>query len=97
MLDNLQLLARGNIVNTTLKSPQNGFEVHGLDREKLEGGVLGVYLLFDNAPRVVTTIYFLNQEPQTRKFQTMEEYRALRDRFLGAYTACVQKNLHGQK
>jgi len=92
LLDNLRYLSAGNILNNSLKSPMNGFEVHGLDREKLEGGVLGIYLLFDDASHVVTTIYFLNQEPQSRKFQSMDEYHTLRDRFLASYTACVRDN-----
>jgi hypothetical protein len=93
LLDNLQHLAHGNTVNTTLRSPMNGFEVHGLDRDKLEGGVLGIYLLFDTTAHVVTTIYMLNQEPQSRKFQTIDEYRNLRDRFLASYTGCIRSNL----
>ncbi len=92
LLDNFQHLAHGNTLNNALHSPLNGFEIHGLDREKLEGGVLGIYLLFDDQVHVVTTIYLLNQEPQSRKFQTMEEYRGLRDRFLGSYTACIRSN-----
>jgi len=93
LLDNFQHIAHDNTVNSALHSPMNGLEIHGLDREKLEGGVLGIYLFFDDAAHVVTTIYLLNQEPQSRKFQSMEEYRALRDRFLSAYTGCVQANL----
>lgn len=92
LLENLQHLGQGNIMNTSLHSPLNGFEAHGLDREKLEGGVLGIYLLFDDSAHVATTIYMLNQEPQDRKFQTIEEYGHLRDRFLDAYTACIRKN-----
>ncbi len=49
LLDNFQYIAHGNIVNSSLTKPLNGFEAHGLDREKLEGGVLGVYLLFDDS------------------------------------------------
>jgi hypothetical protein len=97
LLDNFQHLAHGNTINSALASPMNGLEVHGLDREKLEGGVLGIYLFFDDSAHVVTTIYLLNQEPQTRKFQSMEEYRALRDRFLTAYTGCIQANLQLKK
>jgi hypothetical protein len=63
--------------------------VRGLDREKLEGGVLGVYLLLDDSSRIATTIYFLNQEPKDRSFQTLEEYRVQRDRFLATYSTCV--------
>jgi hypothetical protein len=94
LLDNFQHAAHGNTVNSSLLSPMNGLEIHGLDREKLEGGVLGVYLFFDDASHVVTTIYLLNQEPQSRKFKSIEEYRTLRDRFLSTYTGCVRANLH---
>jgi hypothetical protein len=93
LLDNFQYLLHGNTLNTAMHSPMNGLEVRGLDREKLEGGVLGIYLFFDDSAHVVTTIYLLNQEPQSRKFQTIEEYRSLRDRFLASYTACIQSNL----
>lgn len=92
LLDNFQYIAHDNIVNSSLAAPLNGLEAHGLDRDKLEGGVLGIYLLFDNSAHVVTTIYFLNQEPQNRKFQTIEEYRQLRDRFLASYSGCIRKN-----
>ncbi len=92
LLENLQHLGHGNIMNSTLPSRLNGFEAHGLDREKLEGGVLGIYLLFDDSSRVATTIYMLNQEPQEQKFQTIEDYRHLRDRFLAGYTACIRSN-----
>ena len=79
----------GDTRNYGLKPMQHGLDVRGLDRDKLEGGVLGLYLLLDDTSRIVTTIYFLNQEPKDRSFQTMEEYRAMRDLFLGTYTACV--------
>jgi hypothetical protein len=67
-------------------------QAQGLDRSKREGGVLGVYLFFDNPTRTVTTIYFLNQEPPKR-FKTMEEYAAIRDRFLSNYTSCIRDSL----
>ena len=92
LLDNLQHLAKGNSMNASVKSSNHGLEAHGLDRGKLEGGVLGVYLLFDDSTRVVATIYFLNQEPQNRKFQTLDEYQRLRDQFLDSYSDCVQTN-----
>jgi hypothetical protein len=92
LLENFEHMAHGNKVNTTMATPLNGFEVHGLDRDKLEGGVLGVYLLFDDPAHSVTTIYLLNQEPQDRKFQTIEEYQSLRDRFLKSYSTCIREN-----
>ncbi len=92
LLDSLQHLAPGNTINPSLNSPINGLEAHGLDRNTLEGGVLGIYLLFDNSSRIVTTIYFLNQEPQNRKFQTLDEYHQLREQFLKSYSSCIRKN-----
>jgi len=78
--------------NYALKPRLNGFEIQGLDRSKREGGVLGIYLFFDDPTRTVTTIYFLNQEPPKR-FKTMQEYAVLRDRFLNEYTSCIRKVL----
>jgi hypothetical protein len=92
LTDNLDyMLASGKETtrNYQLKPKLNGLDVRGLDRDKLEGGVLGVYLLLNDASRVVTTIYFLNQEPKDRSFRTIEEYRIARDRFLSTYAACV--------
>jgi hypothetical protein len=70
----------------------HGFEAHGNDRQKLEGNVVGMYLLFDDKTHVATTVYFLNQQSWQRKFQTMDEYGRLRDNFLRNYTGCVREN-----
>lgn len=78
--------------NYVLKPTINGYEASGLDRTRLEGGTLGIYMLFDNSRHVVTTVYFLNGDPGRRKFATMEEYRTLRDDFLAKYTACVRSS-----
>jgi hypothetical protein len=87
------VLASGdNSRNYKLRPQLNGFEVQGLDRSKREGGVLGIYLLFDDPTHTVTTIYFLNQEPPKR-FKTMEEYAAVRDKFLSDYTSCIRTSL----
>ncbi len=76
-------------LNFALKPMLNGFEVYGLDRKKLEGATLGIYLLIDNRTHIVMTAYFLNQEPARRKFSSLTEYATLRDHFLAAYTSCV--------
>jgi hypothetical protein len=78
--------------NTSIQSPLKNFDVRGLDRSKLEGGVLGIYLVFDDKAHVVTTIYLLNQEPDARKFQTIEQYQQMRDTFLKTYLSCVRLN-----
>jgi len=76
--------------NHGLKPLLNGVDARGLDRNKMEGGVLGVYLLFDDAARVVITIYFLNQDAKDRSFQSMEEYKVQRDKFLRGFTSCMR-------
>ena len=78
--------------NTSLPPTMHGLEVYGLDRTQLKGGTLGFYLLFDNAHHIATSIYLLNQEPLTRRFQTIEQYRSLRTRFLTTYTGCIAQN-----
>jgi hypothetical protein len=82
----------GTMPNTDMPQTMHGLEVHGLDRTELKGGTLGFYLLFDNAHHIATSVYLLNQEPLTRRFQTIEQYRSLRTRFLAAYTSCIQQN-----
>ena len=79
--------------NYDLKPTLNGFEIYGFDRTALDGGVLGIYLFFDNAHHVATTAYFLNAPPAQRRFQSVSEYANLREGFLDAYTQCVRKGL----
>jgi len=74
--------------NYALKPKLNGLEIYGLDRKRLEGGVLGIYLFFLDRTHTVTTVYFLNQDPAVRSFTSLESYAALRDTFLNAYTSC---------
>ena len=78
--------------NTSLPGTMHDLEVHGLDRTGLKGGTLGFYLLFDNARHIATSVYLLNQDPLTRRFATIEQYRGLRTRFLATYTGCITQN-----
>lgn len=81
--------------NYKMKPTLNGFEIQGFDRTALDGKVLGIYLLFDNPRHVATTIYFLNAPVGQRKFDSLNDYTALREGFLNAYTVCVRKALGG--
>ena len=67
-------------------------DLYATNRKQLEGGVLSIYELFNDSDQTVTTIYFLNAEPADRKFSSVEQYRAIRDEFLKAYTSCVVKS-----
>jgi hypothetical protein len=78
--------------NRSLPETMHGLELHGLDRTGLKAGTLGFYLLFDNPRHIATSVYLLNQEPLTRRFQTIEQYRSLRTRFLSTYTGCIAQN-----
>lgn len=95
LLANMALMEsqrNGPVRAEALPAGLHGFDVHGNDRMKLDGDVLGMYLLFDDAKHVVTTVSFLNQHSWERKFQTMDEYGQLRDRFLRTYTGCIRQN-----
>ena len=53
---------------------------------------LGISVIFDDANRIYTSIYFLNQRPRYRVHKTTEEWMELRERFLARYTACIKKS-----
>lgn len=86
---------KGTSRNTAQKPTQSGFAITGLDRNKLEGSTLGIYLLIDSQTHVAATIYLLNADPAKRRFKTLEEYAHLRDTFLYNYTRCVRNNQTG--
>jgi hypothetical protein len=71
----------------------NGFKTYSTSRANLDFTELGITLFFDDANKIFVTVYFLNQRPPYRNFKTIEEWKALRDKFLDAYTGCVQNNL----
>lgn len=79
-----------SVRNYDLKPTLAGFQLTGIDRVKLEGGVLGIYLFFDDATHVATTIYFLNADPERRKFDTLAAYTELREQFLQEFTRCAR-------
>jgi len=66
------------------------FEVYGVNRRQFSGMVVGSYLLFRDDDMTVITLYLMNSSPETTRFRTIKEYRALRDDFLMAYTTCSQ-------
>jgi hypothetical protein len=53
---------------------------------------IAMHSLFDDKRRVVITVYFLNAPPEKRSYATMDQFRALRDRFFTRYFACVREN-----
>jgi len=90
LLTSLQFLASQpdmdpSVHDTTI----NSVPTSGVTRNKLEGGVLSVYMLFRDSDNIVVTMYLLNDEPATRKFSSLDEYKKIKDEFLEAYTRCA--------
>ena len=72
-----------------LKVSFNGYEGYGTSKRALTGNLLGIYLLFSDVDHTITTIYFINHNANRKRFQTIEEWQAVRDEFLKTYTTCV--------
>lgn len=82
----------------------NGFEVHKSSRTVIEiydekgtkiteVNTIGMDILFSDTDQTRTTIYYFNtRTPKNRRFQTIAEWRVLRERFLNRYTRCVNSN-----
>jgi hypothetical protein len=68
------------------------FEGFGTSKRTLTGNMLGIYVLFSDADHTITTFYFIEQNSKRKRFQTIEEWRALKDEFLTTYTTCVKNN-----
>jgi hypothetical protein len=81
-LQDTGMILAERVVNTL---PLLEYENTELDR----GGVVGMYTIFFDRDRLVITAYLLSQEKRHRRFNTIGEYRALRDRFLDDLTTCV--------
>lgn len=85
--------SQGMESNKPQQSSLGGFDLYSIDRKQLEGGVLSIYLLFQDSEQIAVTLYLLNTPPEAPKFGTMEEYHRLRDNFLNSYVACAGKHL----
>jgi hypothetical protein len=68
-----------------------GFSGQTLTKNQLGGRTLGITQIFSDDDSVIVTIYFLNQAPENRRFQTHEEFISIRDSFVRGYLECVAK------
>lgn len=73
------------------------YEGYGSSRRTLIGNMLGIYVLFSDADHAIITVYFINQNANRKRFQTIEEWRVLREQFLQTYTACIKNNRDKEK
>jgi hypothetical protein len=91
-LDFMLSSSHDTLPDTTFPRQIHGLEVRGFNRNALHGSTLGFYLILDDTRHIATSVYLLNQEPFTRRFQTLEQYRQLSSRFLQTYTNCIAEN-----
>lgn len=90
LLSSLEYLASNPGMDLKVQTDtRSGLTFYGVTRSRLEGGVLSIYNLFRDAESVSVTMYLLNAEPADRKFNTLDQYKQVRDKFLDAYSKCV--------
>ena len=72
------------------KTMLSGFEHFAIERDAIDvGNLIGIHLLLYDKGKIIITIYFLNQEKKKRRFNSIEEFRALREGFLNRYAECL--------
>src|SRR5258706_1974083 len=69
----------------------HGFSGQTLTKKEMAGTTLAMTQIFSDEDAVIVTIFFLNQLPENRKFQSYEEFISLRDGFVRGYVECVAK------
>ncbi|HET7765968.1 MAG TPA: hypothetical protein VFK92_12830 [Burkholderiales bacterium] len=88
--ENFTAIANGD--DAALSSfSDSGFEGQTLTKRVLRGRTLGITQILSDDDAVIVTIYFANQAPENRAFQTHEEFLALRDDFVRGYIGCVTR------
>ena len=97
VLDNLTYLnaqSPGMETKGLMELEFNGYKIYGLSRGTIESGnTLGSFVMF---PGEGVTIYFNfnNAKPTDRSFQTVDDYKKQRNRFLEEYTNYLKGSLN---
>lgn len=64
----------------------NGYKIYGLSRGTIEtGSTLGTFVMFPGNG-VTVYFYFNNMKPEYRNFESLDDYKKQRDRFMEEYT-----------
>lgn len=89
LLENLQYLnahSFGMETKELIALKFNGYKVWGLSRGTIEtGSTLGTFVMFPGNG-VTVYFYFNNLKPGYRNFESVDEYKKLRDQFIKEYT-----------
>jgi hypothetical protein len=64
----------------------NGYKIQGLSRGTIEtGSTLGIFVMFPG-DGVTVYFYFNNMKPEYRNFESVDDYKKQRDKFIDEYT-----------
>jgi hypothetical protein len=64
----------------------NGYKVYGFSRAAIDtGAILGTFVMFPGNG-VIVYFYFNNMKPEYRNFESVDDYKKQRDRFMDEYT-----------
>lgn len=89
LIDNLKFLnshSTGMETKDLIELEFNGHKVYGLSRESIEtGSTLGTFVMFPGND-VTVYFYFNNIKPEYRNFESVDDYKKQRDRFIEEYT-----------
>jgi hypothetical protein len=89
LLDNLKYLnshSAGMETKDLIELTFNGYKVYGLSRGTIEAGsTLGTFIMFPGNG-VTVYFYFNNLKPEFRNFESVEEYKKQRNKFMDEYT-----------
>lgn len=70
----------------------HGYDLYAVHRATItDANVLSMYSMFQDRDRKIVTVYFLTGDPAKRRFQTVDEHKRMRERFLEEYFTCVDK------
>ena len=88
---NLAGMAKADGSTDLVEFSDRGFSGQTLSKRELSGRTLAMTQIFSDEDSVIITIYFHNQVPEMRNFQTYEEFISLRERFIRGYIECVAR------
>ena len=92
LIDSLRELAKDDSNAHEVREKTFG-EIHSytMTRKALQGGVLSISELFNDSRHDAMTVYYLNDEPAERQFQSLQEFETLRNRILDELGRCMDK------
>jgi hypothetical protein len=94
LIDNLKYLnshSQNMETKDLIELEFNGYKVYGFSRATIEtGSTLGTFIMFPGNG-VTVYFYFNNMKPEYRNFESVDDYKKQRDRFMDEYTKYLTK------